>query len=58
MDFGALWKNKDDNGLNGRVKFDADIVLKAGVDYNLFVNLNDKKGVPNAPDFRLNLKQK
>lgn len=58
MDFGSLWKNNQGDGLNGRVKFDVDVTLKAGVDYNLFVNPNDKGQNDKAPDYRLNLKQK
>lgn len=58
MEFGAFWKNKEGKGLNGRVRFDVDVVLKAGVDYNLFLNENQKGDNPQSPDFRLNLKQK
>lgn len=58
IDFGSFWKNSQDNGFNGRVKFDVDVTFKAGVDYNLYLNPNDKKGNDKAPDYRLNVKAK
>ena len=58
MELGCFWKNQQDNGYNGRLRLDVDVVLKAGVDYNLYLNEVDKKDNSKLPDYRLNLKQK
>lgn len=56
MQLGAFWKNKEGDGYNGRLQLDADIVLRAGVTYDLFLNKNDKLGNDKAPDYRLELR--
>lgn len=56
MQFGAFWKNREGEGLSGRVDFDAQVTLLPGVKYDLFLNPNDKQGNEKAPDFRLELR--
>lgn len=55
MDFGVLWKNREGDDFNGRLELDANVILGAGVKYNLWLNKVDKKGNDKAPDYRLSL---
>lgn len=56
MTFGALWKNREGDGFNGRFTPDVDLTLRQGVAYSIFLNKVDNSENKNLPDFRIELK--